>query len=197
MWLRPTTLAKKIWFTVMATIFITISFSYVASNFFYERLYVDNVGEELMEEGRRLALDYDGGSLSEKLRNQIEWYNRKSSSEVFVVSNPKELSACLPFDINYDTIISEEERQELLEGKTVKKLGYEKRFDRKIMAVIVPLNDSNGLEGIIYLYVPLAKISELTKDFSYLWTIAALLFLIVSVYLGTILVRKLTMPLEE
>jgi len=181
---------------VTATIVITLLFSFVLSNYFYEKLYVEKVEEELLEEGRRLSLDYEGGALTNELIEKIEWYNRKNDSEVFLVSNPKELSACLPYEIDYDTLIGPEERQQLLNGKSIKKLGYEKRFDRDVMAVIVPLTDKNRLEGIIYLYVPLAKISELTDDFSNLWLVAAFLFVIVSVYIGRLLVRKLTRPLE-
>lgn len=193
----PLTLTKKLWLTITATILITVVFSYTLSNLFYEKLYVENVEKSLLKEGRLLATDYDGGALSDDLREKVEWYNTKSESEVFVVSNPRELSACLPFDIDYQTLIGPEEREELLQGNPIKKMGYEQRFDRKIMAVIIPLLDQNGLEGIIYLYIPLAKISELTKDFTYLWLIAALLFITVSTYIGTIIVQKLTKPLKE
>lgn len=194
---RPLTLAKKIWLTVIASILITIAFSFFLSNLFYEKLYVEKVGNDLIDEGELLALDYLGGPLTTQLREKIEWYNQKNDSDVFIVSNPKELSACLPFDINYDTLITDPERQALLEGETVTKLGYEPRFKRNIMAAIVPLVDDNRLEGIIYLYVPLANISELTREFTFLWASAALIFMVVSIYLGTLLVRKLTKPLDE
>ncbi|MDZ5474635.1 ATP-binding protein [Bacillus sp. 31A1R] len=191
------TLAKKLWLTITAIILITIAFSYLLSNFFYEKLYVDNVEKSLLDEGKLLAAEYDSGPLTNDLREKIEWYNTKNESEVFVVSNPRELSACLPFDIDYQTLIGPEEREQLLNGVPIKKMGYEERFDRNIMAVIVPLLDHNGLEGIIYLYIPLANISELTEDFAYMWFIAAILFGIISIYLGTILVNKLTKPLKE
>lgn len=194
---RTLTLTTKIWLTITASIFITVVFSYIMSNLFYEKLYVENLEKSLLAEGQRLSLDYEGGALTEELREKIEWYNMKNEFEVFVVSNPKELSACLPFEINHETLITSEERDGLLRGETIKKMGFEERFDRKILAVIIPLLDDNRLDGIIYLYVPLAKISELTKDFSYLWLIAAVLFLVISLYLGTLLVKKLTSPLKQ
>ncbi|MED3553454.1 HAMP domain-containing sensor histidine kinase [Cytobacillus praedii] len=190
-------IAKKLWLTITAAIVVTIIYSYFLSYLFYEKLYVENVEENLLEEGRRLAAEYEGGPLSDELKDRIDWYSSKSETEIFIVSNPRELSACLPFDIDYETLISGTEREKLLKGKPVKKIGYEERFDRKIMAVVIPLLDENRLEGIIYLYIPLAKISEVTTDFAYLWMIAGILFLVIAIFTGTMLVRKLTKPLID
>lgn len=190
-------LTLKIWLTMSLSILITIAFSFLLSNLFYEKLYIKNVENSLLHEGESLASEYKGGPLTSELREKIEWYNTKTESEVFIVNNPRELSACLPYEIDYETLIGQEERELLLDGAIVKKIDFEERFDRKILAVIVPLLDGDRLEGIIYLYVPLAKISELTKDFSFLWLFAGILFLIVSIYIGTLLVKRLTKPLLE
>ena len=190
-------LAKKMWLTVTAAIIITILYSYFLSYLFYEKIYVENVRESLLTEGRSLASEYQGGALTEDLRKKIDWYNSKSETEIFIVSNPRELSACLPFEIDYQTLIGKSEREDLLKGIPVEKLGYEKRFDRKIMGVIIPLLDDNRLQGLIYLYVPLAKISEITRDFAYLWLAAAAVFTVISIILGTLLVKKLTKPLLD
>lgn len=192
----PNTLSKKLWVFVTTTIIITIGFSFLLSHYFYEKLYVENVRRGLLEEGTKLSTEYEGGPLSRELIEKVEWYNTKNESEVFIVSNPRELSACLPFEIDYDSIIGPEERDQLLNGQSVEKMGYEERFDRDVMAVIVPLIDSNRLEGIIYLYVPLAKISELTNDFSLIGLVVGVLFVILAVYVGTIFVKKMTKPLE-
>ena len=190
-------LAKKLWLTITAAIVVTIVYSYFLSYLFYEKLYVENVEKALLEEGNRLALDYEGGPLTNELKDKIDWYSSKSETEIFIVSNPRELSACLPFDIDYETLISGEEREKLLNGLPVQKVGFEERFDRKIMAVVIPLLDENRLEGIIYLYIPLAKISEVTTDFAYLWLIAAIVFLVIAIFLGTMLVKRLTKPLLD
>jgi signal transduction histidine kinase len=188
-------LFKKLWLTVTATIFITILYSFLLSYLFYEKLYVDIVEESLIEEGKRLASDYSGGPLTEVLRERVAWYNEKSESEVFLVSNPKELSACLPYAIDYETLIGKEEREQLLQGEPVLKSGYEERFDRKILSAAIPLLDNSRLEGIIYLYVPLAKISELTVDFSFLWLVGGVAFIIIAAFLGFKMLHKLTRPI--
>jgi signal transduction histidine kinase len=188
-------LFKKLWLTVTATILVTVLYSYFLSYLFYEKLYVDIVEKSLIEEGYRLAGDYTGGPVTDEMRQQVDWYNEKSESEVFLVSNPKELSACLPYSIDYETLISREDRELLLKGEPVMKSGFEERFGRKILAVAIPLLDNNRLEGIIYLYVPLAKISELTFDFSFLWLIGGVLFIIIAAFLGFKMLHKLTRPL--
>lgn len=188
-------LFKKLWLTVIGTILITILYSFLLSYLFYEKLYVDLVEQSLIEEGERLSSDYTGGALSEELKQKFEWYNEKSESEVFLVSNPRELSACLPYAIDYETLIGKEEREQLLKGEPVLKSGFEERFGRKILSVAIPLLDESRLEGIIYLYIPLAKISELTRDFSFLWLAGGMAFIIIAAYLGFKMLVKLTRPL--
>jgi signal transduction histidine kinase len=188
-------LFKKLWLTVTGTILVTIFYSFLLSYLFYEKLYVDIVEQSLIEEGNRLASDYSGGTLTEELKQRIEWYNEKSESEVFLVSNPKELSACLPYAIDYETLIGKEEREQLLNGEPVMKSGFEERFGRKILSVAIPLLDKSRLEGIIYLYVPLAKISELTVDFSFLWLAGGVTFIILAAFVGFKMLHRLTRPL--
>lgn len=67
--------------------------------------------KSLIEEGKRLALDYKGGPLTESFKKKIEWYGTKTDYEVLVVNNPRELSACLPFDMGFHTLIGKEERK--------------------------------------------------------------------------------------
>jgi signal transduction histidine kinase len=188
-------LFKKLWLTITGAILVTVLYSFFLSYIFYEKLYVDIVEKALLEEGNRLASDYTGGPLTVELKQRIEWYNEKSESEVFLVSNPKELSACLPYAIDYNTLIGKEDRDQLLNGEPVLKSGFEERFGRKILAVAIPLLDNNRLEGIIYLYVPLAKISELTVDFSFLWLAGGIAFIILAAFLGFKMLHRLTRPL--
>ncbi|MBB6446526.1 sensor histidine kinase [Bacillus benzoevorans] len=194
---RAGSLARKMWLSITAAIIITILYSYLLSYFFYEKLYVENVENVMLEQGKLLSLDYESGPLTDELKDKIEWFNSKSEAEIFVVSNPKELSACFPFDMNVEALIGAGERERLLAGKTIQKVGYEERFDRKLISVIIPLLDENRLEGIIYMYMPLAKITELTKEFAYLWLTAALLFLIIALFAGSKIVQRLTGPIVK
>ncbi|MDQ0184097.1 sensor histidine kinase [Cytobacillus kochii] len=191
------TLAKKLWLTVTIAILITIVYSYILSYLFYEKLYVENVEDTLLEEGLALASDYKGGEISTDLKEKVAWYNDKSETDIIMVDNPRELSACFPFEMKYDSLINGEEREQLLKGNPIYKTGFEERFDTRIMGVIIPLLDDNRLAGIIYVYLPLEKISDITQDFAYLWMLAAFIFLLFAIMTGTFLIKRMTSPLME
>ncbi|WP_027409155.1 sensor histidine kinase [Anoxybacteroides tepidamans] len=191
------TLVQKIWLTISIVVILTAAFSYFLLNYFYENLYVDQVKQTLIKEGKNLADDYHGGPITEEYRKRVEWYNTKSTAEVLLVSNPRELGACLPFEIDYDSLINGTDRQKLLEGKIVTKIGYERRFGRKIMGVVVPLLDQQRLEGVFYLYIPLATIQEATKEVAVVWVPLALVFVVLLLLFGKKMADRLAGPLKE
>jgi signal transduction histidine kinase len=191
------TLVQKIWLTISVGVILTVSFSYFLSHYFYQKLYVDNVEKTLIEEGKNLASDYHGGPITEQYRKQVEWYNEKSTAEILLVSNPRELSACLPFHIDYDSLINEEDRAKLLKGEVVTKIGFEERFGRQIMGVIVPLLDEQRLEGVFYLYIPLASIQEITTEVAYIWIPIAFAFVFILLIAGKMIADRIANPLKE
>jgi len=133
----------------------------------------------MVEIGGKLAHMYEGGKVTDKLVADVDRYNSYSNINVFAVRNPRELSACVPFDIDYDTLIGPEERQQLIKGNIITKQGYEKRFDRQVISVVIPLVDEKRLEGILYLYFPLEKITELASKEVIFLLISAIVFLII------------------
>lgn len=190
-------LSSKIWLLIVLFLSATVLFMYIFTNFLYEQLYVEDSKTTMVEIGEKLQTKYKGGKVTDELIAEIENYAAYSNIEIFAVRNPRELSACVPFDIDYDTLIGPTERQQLLAGNEVTKIGYEKRFERQIISVILPFTDQNRLEGIIYLYYPLAKISELAKEEVILLITGAVMFLIIAaffVYQGT---RRLLQPLAN
>ncbi|KWW22415.1 histidine kinase [Peribacillus simplex] len=191
-------LTFKLWLTIITAIILSVLFAYSLSQYYYKNLYVEKLKTDLVNEASLLGEDYTGGEINDDFKEKVEWFNSKNESEVFVVNNPRELSACLPFDINYDTLISEEERQMLLNGKAVEKEGYEKRFGKNIVAAIIPLiDDDHRLEGIIYTYVSVDSITDLLKEFAAKWLVAILLFLIIAIYFTTKWLKKLVSPIKE
>ena len=170
-------LSTKIWLLVVAFLAFTVLFMYALTNFLYERLYVQDTEDAMIEVGTKLANMYEGGKVNDEFVADIDRYNIYSNMNVFAVRNPRELSACVPFDIDYDTLIGPEERKQLVKGEFIIKQGYEKRFDRQLISVVVPLVDGERLEGILYLYFPLEKITELASKDITLIAIAAFIFL--------------------
>lgn len=156
-------LSTKIWILIVAYLGLTIAFMYVFADFLYEQLYVEDTKESMIEIGEKLQSMYRGGKVTDEYVESVENINTYSNFNVFAVRNPRELSACVPFEIDYNALIGPDERRILLKGEAVSKIGYEERFQRQVVSVIMPLTDQERLEGIIYIYYPLAKITELAK----------------------------------
>lgn len=176
---------------------ITVLFMYVLTDFLYEQLYVNDTEEMMIEVGTKLQTLYDGGKVTENLIAKVEDYNNYSNLNVFAVRNPKELSACVPFDVDYDTLIGPDERQQLLRGENVVRIGYEPRFERQIISVVIPFTNQNRLEGILYIYYPLAKISELAnKEVMFLMG-SAFIFTLFMAYLIHYGLGRIMRPLKE
>lgn len=190
-------LSSKIWLLIVLFLSATVIFMYIFTNFLYEQLYVEDSKTTMVEIGEKLQTKYKGGKVTDELIAEIENYAAYSNIEIFAVRNPRELSACVPFDIDYDTLIGPTERQQLLAGNEVTNIGYEKRFERQIISVILPFTDQNRLEGIIYLYYPLAKISELAKEEVILLITGAVMFLIIAAFFVYQGMRRLLQPLAN
>ncbi|WP_042346760.1 sensor histidine kinase [Bacillus massiliigorillae] len=195
--IKSYSLQQKLWIFLFTITLVSILFAYSLSQVFYQKLYVDYVKENLELQVEQLSSDYKGGPLTDTFKKQVEWLNSKTHGELFVVNNPRELSACLPFEIDYKTLISEDERQSLLAGKAVFKKGFEERFQRDIVAVIYPLLDNGRLEGIIYSYIPLTSMNEFTQEYTYVWFIAGFLFIVLMFFLGVKVINIMVKPLKE
>ena len=191
------TFAGKIWALIVGFLVITIAFMYVFTDFLYEQLYVEDSESSMIEFGEKLATKYKGGAVSDELIAEIEEHNQYSNFHVFAVRNPRELSACVPFDIDYQTLIGPDERRQLLAGEAVTKIGYEERFERRIISVVLPFTDENRLEGILYLYYPLAKISELASEEVMLLIAGIILFSIIMGYFVFRGLRHIMHPLYD
>ena len=190
-------ISTRIWLLIFTFLMITVVFMYVLTDYLYEKLYVEDTASTMIEVGTKLQTKYVSGQVTDAFIADIEAYNDYSNLNIFAVRNPRELSACVPFDIDYETLIGTEERQQLLAGKSVQKMGYEPRFDRQLISVVLPLVDQNRLEGIIYIYFPLAKISELASREVLLLFVSAIVFLLIMsffVYKG---IRHIMRPLNE
>jgi signal transduction histidine kinase len=190
-------LTQKFWLLISFGIVVAVLVSYGLTQYVYEKLYVQKMEASLTYQGQRIAALYKGGGLSPTFRAEVERFNFVSEAEVFVTENPRQLGACLPFEVDYNALITQEERDQLVAGRSVKKIGYENRFQRKIMAVIVPLRAHDRLEGIIYLYVPLATIDDAFSEVRYVLLISGILFILFALYVGKQLVNRLTKPLRQ
>lgn len=190
-------LSTKIWVLIIAYLMVTIVFMYLFADFLYEQFYVEDTKSEMMEIGENIQSMYTGGKVTDEYVEMVEAFNMHSNYHIFAVRNPRELSACVPFEIDYNTLIGPNERRILLNGETVTKIGYEERFKREVVSVILPLTDQKRLEGIIYIYYPLAKITELAKNEVAILMVGGLLFtLVIAIFVYKSL-QRIMRPLNE
>ncbi|MCX8001089.1 MAG: cell wall metabolism sensor histidine kinase WalK [Anoxybacillus mongoliensis] len=190
-------LQQKLWLTISAFLVLAVFLLYIVVVYIYENIYIANVEQRLLHEGMNIAVKYKGGALTDSFRDTVSVINDVSDTEIVLVNNPRELSACLPFEVDHHSIISEAERQQLLAGKTVTKKGYEQTFDRQIVGVIIPLLDEHRLMGILYLYVPLASIEDVLERIQTFVMIGGMLFLFVTVFVGRKIAMHFTKPLQH
>jgi len=189
------TMVQKLWLTISCAVLLTVSLLYLISIYSYQKLYVQHIESTLQTEGRQLSSEYKG-SLPD-FEQKVQWFNSISQAELLFVSNPRDLSACLPFDVQYTAIITEEDRQELLNGNTVTKIGYEERFHRQIMGVIIPVLEKKKLIGIVYSYVPLKSIKDLIFDLAFVLAPLAIGLILLMAWVGRKIVIALTKPLSQ
>ncbi|GIN98272.1 two-component sensor histidine kinase [Siminovitchia terrae] len=190
-------LSRKMSMALLLAFTVSTLYASFFSYFLYERLYVNSLKTEMLDTGRRLAYSYDGGAVTESFIDEVNWFGEKSQFEVFAVQNPRELSMCLPFEVDYQALISGEDRETLLKGEAVYKKGHVERLDRDVISVIIPLLDGKRLEGVIYLYYPLANLSEMILHYSAYWFGGAILFLLIALTMGNKWLKRAIRPLKE
>ena len=190
-------LQQKVWLTITAFLMLAVLLLYAVAVYIYENIYITNVEQRLLQEGMNIAAKYKGGALTDSFRNTVSIINDVSDTEIVLVNNPRELSACLPFEVDHHSVISEQERQRLLAGETVTKKGYEQTFDRHIVGIIIPLLDEHRLMGILYLYVPLASIEEVIARMQTFVALGGILFLFITIFVGRKIAMHLTKSLQH
>ncbi len=190
-------LAQKLSFALLIAFIASILYASLFSYLLYERLYVKNLETDMIDIGSRLAYSYEGGPVSDTFIDEIHWFGAKSKFEVFAVKNPRELSMCLPFEVDYETLISGAERERLINGEFIVNKGFIERLDRDVLSVIVPLLDDKRLEGIIYIYYPLSNLSEMTLHYTIYWLAGAGIFVIIALIVGNRLLKHIMKPLVE
>jgi len=148
-------------------------------------------------EGKNLAAQYDKREGISTFEEKVRSFDQISSSDVIFVSNPRDLSACLPFDVHHHSLISEGDRQTLLDGKTVTKIGYEEHFDRNIMGVVIPVLENKKLVGIVYSYIPLKSIKDLIYDMGLILAPLAIAMILITIWVGRKIIIAITKPLSQ
>ncbi|MCP8968484.1 sensor histidine kinase [Ectobacillus ponti] len=189
------TMVQKLWLTISLLVAGTLLGVYAVSLYAYEKLYVQTIRDTLIQEGRQLSSHHGEGEAA--FSRRVEEFDAVSEAQVLYVSNPRDLSACLPFDVQYTSIISEADRQRLLAGEVITKTGYEERFRSSIMGVVIPIVEQKKLVGIIYSYLPLKGIRSMILELGWILAPLAVLLIALAAWVGRKIVLAVTKPLLQ
>ncbi len=72
-------LSTKIWLLVVSFLVFTVFFMYALTNFLYERLYVQDTKQSMIEVGTKLTGMYDGGKVADDFVEAVDRYNMYSN----------------------------------------------------------------------------------------------------------------------
>ncbi|MCP3740913.1 HAMP domain-containing histidine kinase [Rossellomorea sp. BNER] len=153
--------------------------------------------ETLVYQGKQTAALYPHGSQSDGFKEKIQWYNVISPYEVIYVDQVKDLKENFPYKIDNQVLLSKKELNRLNQGELVEKEGYVEEFKRNIVGAIFPLMKDDRLTGFVYIYVPLAEMSEVFQTGIPILVIVGVIFFLVIFLILNSLLNSLFLPMKE
>lgn len=156
-------LSKKMMLVFLGSIACTILFSFFFIHYLYTDLYKERIKESIIYQGNRTAAHYHYGELSDSIIEKIQWYNIVSEYEIIVVDRLDDLTSYFPYQLDYQSLVTESDQELLATGQPVMKEGYVEELNREIFGGIFPVKGETGLIGFIYIYVPLAAIQDVFR----------------------------------
>ncbi|MDR0136209.1 HAMP domain-containing sensor histidine kinase [Metabacillus idriensis] len=190
-------LSQKVLMLIGICIVFSILFSFFFLHFLYKELYFNSIKESVIYQGERTAAHYHYGSLSDEIIEKIHWYNVVSEYEVIVLDDIEDLSSYFPYEVDYEALITSEDRETLENGEYIVKDGYVKEFNHEIIGAVFPIMGDKGLIGFIYIYVPLADLQEVFEgSLPILLLVGSLFFMILFLAVNQIR-RSLFKPLND
>lgn len=195
---RNLSIQTKLMFTYILIALLTLLFSLWFGKTVYESLYVGQLKKSLVNEGSLLFQEYDPKH-PDRFPDQVAQADRLSQTMILYTNNPRELGACIPFEgENEESLINLEQRKALLRGETVITMGYNRGLSRSILAVALPhLNERKQLLGILFLYIPLATISETFAEMKWFWFFYGVAFYLLAIFLAWWISRRISSPIRQ
>lgn len=195
--MKKLTLSKKIGVVLISSIGFTILFSFFFIHYLYSELYLTSIEESIVYQGKRTASHYHYGELSDEIIDKIQWYNIVSEYEIIVVDNLEDLTSYFPYKINYETLVDPSDLAELDKGAYVLKEGFVKELNSEILGAIFPIKGEDGLNGFIYIYVPLAAVQDVFRGSIPILLIVGSLFFFILFLVVNRAWRSLFKPLQD
>ncbi|HSI68435.1 MAG TPA: histidine kinase dimerization/phospho-acceptor domain-containing protein, partial [Planococcus sp. (in: firmicutes)] len=170
-------------------------FAFGFLHFLYKDLYLNTIRESVETQGQRTAAHYHYGELTDDIIEKIHWYNVVSDYEVIVVNELEELNDSFPFEIGQESLLAEGDQAILESGAPIMKEGYVENFQREVMGAIYPITDGDRAIGYIFIYVPLAGLSQVFGSSIPVLVVGGILFFLGTAYLINRIRKSLFKPL--
>ncbi|WP_245153916.1 sensor histidine kinase [Jeotgalibacillus proteolyticus] len=180
---------------LVGSVAFSLIFSFVFLHFLYKDLYINTIRESVEYQGQRTAAHYHYGELTEDIIEKIHWYNVVSEYDVLVVDELEELNDSFPYLIGDEPLVAPGDEETLLSGESILKEGYVENFKREVIGAIYPITDGNNVLGFIYIYVPLAGLSQVFGNSIPILLVIGVLFFAGFVYVINRIKKSLFKPL--
>ncbi|MCM3716340.1 sensor histidine kinase [Halalkalibacter oceani] len=188
----------KVWATVFAVALFFLGAGVMLTFYLYERLYLDKQIELFVRQGEELAETYQTSGNSEAFAERIDWVTESTAADILFTADPMLLGGGSPFDpYSNETLITFEERQQLLNGETVVMIRPHPRFQQDILGVAIPLFHDGHLAGSIFLTNPLSEVHEPFLAIRDTLVIGMLVFFLLILFLGRRITNAFVAPLLE
>lgn len=191
---------SKMWIAIIIVVCVGSLFNYWTTLIIYEHFYVEQTGQQLEEKGKRIAEQYHGGEINQDLKDMVQSLNEISNEEIIIADDPEVLGECIPVEHEDTSPFSEQQIEDLYNGKTAIITGEHTTCKKDIIAVAVPLideTDNNKFIGAIFVYMPLATVKEAVSEVKLMLIVYILVFLILGIIAGKVITSKVTKPLKQ
>lgn len=145
---------------LVGSVAFSLLFAFAFLHFLYKDLYLNTIRESVENQGQRTAAHYHYGELTDDIIEKIHWYNVVSDYEVIVVDEIDELNTSFPYRIGSENLLADGDRNSLMNGEPIMKEGHVDELGRRVIGAIYPITDGNEPIGFIFIYVPLAGLSQ-------------------------------------
>ncbi|MCG1023277.1 sensor histidine kinase [Sutcliffiella horikoshii] len=195
--MKPLSIRNKIWLTILSVSVVTIILVGGVSYYLYQTLYIGKQTDMLMKQGETLEQAYYEES-RDTFSDRLDWLEQSSETSIIFTDDPMQLASGAPFDsFAEENLITFNERQELLKGKTLTFTKFHTGLDQEIRAVVIPLQMNDRLEAVIFLYMPLTAIAEAFQPIRSLLLIGMVLLILLLTFVGTKMTNRIVRPIKQ
>ncbi|MCK8817665.1 cell wall metabolism sensor histidine kinase WalK [Natroniella sulfidigena] len=194
------TISSKLMLRFITIILVTLFVLGVSLSYLFQNYYYNHQEEIFIEQGQEIAnlvqQSIYEGNYDEAL-SFLKGSQRFFEGNVWIVNSRGLVLATTKHEELQGIRLEEIEMKQVFDGQVIKKSGYSDYFDESVLFVAVPIIVEEEVLGAVFVYSPLAGISETLDDLKRLIIYAALIAISLTFILSFTLTRSFTKPLRK